>query len=132
MDAGVPKDEGPAEVVVLPDSPFYLSSQAQWKALLASSANKPVIVRFTASWCGPCKKIEPFITSLAEKHKAISTFVSVDVDVHADLMEEFSVVGIPTLIAIKSGAVVDKYRGSSESDVLKLVDGCVLASPSDS
>lgn len=118
-----------AKAVVIPEGDtFYLSADTPWKGLLAASveADKTLIARFTASWCAPCKKVEPFFNSLAAQRRGEAVFVSVDVDAWPDVMDEYSLVGIPYFLALRRGAVTHKYRGSDEGGVKKMIDEALV------
>ena len=111
---------------VAPESPFYLGPDTpSWKALVAASAEKPLIVRFTATWCGPCKKVEPLFNALAQARRGQATFVSVDVDDFPEIMDEQQLLGVPYFLSFKNGALVTKYRGSDEQEVEKIVSSAL-------
>jgi len=58
-------------------SVVYIKSEEQFNTIIA--AGKPVIIDFTATWCGPCQRIAPFFEELSTKYPSV-TFIKVDVD----------------------------------------------------
>lgn len=72
-----------------------LHSLDDWAAAKLVSASMPVIVDFTAAWCGPCQKIKPFFAELAAAHEE-ALFVTVDVDELEQVSEEAQVRAMPT------------------------------------
>lgn len=74
---------------------------------------KPMVVDFWASWCGPCKKIGPYIEELAEKYAGQAIIGKVDVDENDQLAIRFGVRNIPTVLFIKNGEVTDKQIGAA-------------------
>lgn len=73
-----------------------------------------VAVRFTAGWCGPCKALAPIWDEVAPKFDAVKSVV-VDVDKSPSLAESFGVRGIPTMVFMKDGQVVDTMVGRRET-----------------
>ena len=111
-----------APMRAIPEEPFDLNAQIAWKDLLASSFKKPLFVRFTASWCKPCKAIEPQFLELGSSRRGSATFVSIDVDEFPDHMTEYSVIGIPHFLVIRDGTVKGSYRGSDGGEMKAFVE----------
>ncbi len=88
-----------------------------YEALMAS--DKPVVIDFWAEWCGPCRMIGPIIEELAEEYKDRVVIGKCDVDSNDDIVAQYRVRNIPTVVFIKGGAVVDKVVGAASKDALK-------------
>ncbi len=74
-------------------------------------SDKPVLVDFWATWCGPCRMIAPNVEKIAEDHAAEIVVGKVNVDEEADLAEEFGIRSIPTLILFRNGRPVAQTLG---------------------
>ena len=72
----------------------------------------PVVVDFSATWCGPCKKIAPIIEKLAVEYQGRVNIGKCDVDDSEELTSKFGIRNVPTVIFIKNGEVVDKHVGA--------------------
>ena len=70
-----------------------------------------VVIDFFATWCGPCKRIAPTFENLATAFTTV-TFLKVDVDECAELVEKFSISAMPTFVFLKDGQVVKKVEGA--------------------
>ena len=79
-------------------------------------SEKPVLIDFWATWCGPCMRQGPVVEELAEEGYAVG---KVDVDQNMALVQQFRVVSIPTLILFKNGAEVQRFVGLTSKEDLK-------------
>ena len=80
-------------------------------------ASEPVLVDFTASWCGPCQRLAPIIDSLAAKYAGKVKIGKVDVDDNQDLAIKFGIQSVPVVLIFKSGEVVDTVKGYQPENV---------------
>ena len=77
------------------------------------NSDKPVLIDFWASWCGPCSALSPVISSFADKHEEIKVG-KVNVDDEQELAMKFNVMSIPTVILFKNGKAVKQQVGVSD------------------
>lgn len=75
-------------------------------------SDKPIIVDFWATWCGPCKMIAPVFEELAAEHSDKVTFAKVDIDKAPGLQRDLQIMSIPTLIVFKGGKQVVQLVGA--------------------
>ncbi len=73
---------------------------------------RPVVVDFWATWCGPCRMISPIIDKLAEKYEGRVSVVKCNVDESSDIPMKFGIRNIPTILFFKGGELVDKTVGA--------------------
>jgi thioredoxin 1 len=76
----------------------------------------PVMVDFTAVWCGPCKMLEPVVLQLSQDWDGKVKFVKMDVDDNSNLAVQYGVMGVPTLILFVNGHPVQRLSGYQPKD----------------
>jgi thioredoxin 1 len=74
-------------------------------------AGSPVLIEFTADWCPPCKMLAPIINQLAEKYEGKMRVGLLDADANPEMIQRYSVMGMPTLILFVDGAPVERIIG---------------------
>lgn len=89
--------------------PLILTSDSFDQVVLQSQ--KPVIVDFWASWCGPCKVMGPVVEELAAQMESV-VFGKVNVDENAELAQRYNILSIPTFIIFKGGQVAEQFAGT--------------------
>ncbi|MEX2243416.1 MAG: thioredoxin [Fimbriimonadaceae bacterium] len=76
----------------------------------------PVLVDFSAEWCGPCRMIGPAVEQIAVELEGKARVVTIDVDEHADIAGRYGIMSIPALLVFKGGHEVDRMVGAAPKD----------------
>jgi thioredoxin 1 len=84
---------------------------SEFEGLLAHA--EPVVVDYTATWCGPCKVISPFIDQLADAYEGRAKVVKIDVDLNKENAKKYGIRSIPAVLIFKAGEVVETLVGKA-------------------
>lgn len=95
-----------------------IQSFADFKSLIAS--DKPVVIDFWATWCGPCRVISPIFATLSEKYTNVA-FFKVDIDEQPEIAQEVGIRAMPTFVVFKNGEKIDELVGASPPKLEELL-----------
>ena len=76
----------------------------------------PVVVEFGATWCAPCKMLEPVLIQLSAEWGSRARLLKVDVDDSAEIAQSYNIMGVPTVILFKGGKAVERFTGFLPKD----------------
>ena len=83
----------------------------------------PLIIDFSATWCGPCQRLAPIIDELSEEYAGRANVCKCDIDESEDLAVRFGIRSVPTVVFIKNGEVVNRKVGAAKkSDFAEAFD----------
>src|SRR5512138_498189 len=82
------------------------------------SEEKPVLVEFTAVWCQPCKMVDPIVKQLAQDWEGKVKIVKLDADQNPNIVAQYQVWGVPTLMLFRSGQVKERLTGYQPKEKL--------------
>ena len=101
----------------MPGEIYYMTQRTELRELVKKS--KAVIVDFTATWCGPCKRAKPFIMDFFDNNKNTFDLVMVDVDKGSDICSAMKVISYPTFYSFINGEV------TCEQTIISFISQCL-------
>ncbi|CAA2959718.1 thioredoxin H2 [Olea europaea subsp. europaea] len=99
---------------------FHSSHRWQLHFNSSKQLNKLIVVDFSATWCGPCKFMEPIFNEMSSKYTDVD-FAKIDVDELSDVAKEFGVQAMPTFVLFKQGKEVERVVGAKKDDLEKKI-----------
>ncbi|XP_018493821.1 thioredoxin, mitochondrial [Galendromus occidentalis] len=101
---------------------FSIQDEKDFKEKVIAS-DRPVVVNFKASWCGPCKMLTPRLEKIMDTRMDTMHFARVDIDDNVEIAMEYSIDAVPAIVTFKGGKVVDKVIGLKDDDqLISMVD----------
>jgi thioredoxin 1 len=99
-----------AEIIALTDANFETE---------VMNSGIPVMVDFSAAWCGPCQALHPIIEGVAAEYDGKVKIGSIDIDQNRETPGKYQIMAVPTLIFFRDGTPVDKFTGLLGRNELK-------------
>lgn len=86
-------------------------------------SDKPVLVDFWATWCAPCRSMEPAVTAIADAYAGRAKVGKLNVDENLSLTGQYRIRGVPTLLLFKSGQICEQIAGAASKEAIsKMLD----------
>eukprot|EP01116_Phalansterium_solitarium_P009766 TRINITY_DN2406_c0_g2_i1.p1 TRINITY_DN2406_c0_g2~~TRINITY_DN2406_c0_g2_i1.p1 ORF type:complete len:108 (+),score=39.27 TRINITY_DN2406_c0_g2_i1:106-429(+) len=100
---------------------IHIKNGEEYDAQIKRQDGKLVVVDFFATWCGPCKRISPWIEKKSDELTDV-VFLKVDVDEVEEVGQKEGITAMPTFFLYKNGSKVADLVGASEAKLLKLIE----------
>lgn len=102
---------------------YILQNKSDFNELVNLSNHSLVILYFTASWCGPCKKTSLAFDNIPNDYDSKAFVTKIDVDDFNDIANKFDITTLPTIIFIKHSSIKEKLTGlSNKENLMMLID----------
>ncbi|KAI6700591.1 hypothetical protein NL676_014915 [Syzygium grande] len=99
---------------------FHSAPRWQLHFNAVKETSQLMVIDFAASWCGPCRMVEPAVQAMASKFADVE-FAKIDVDELSDVAREFGVQAMPTFVLVKKGKEVDRIVGAKKDELEKKI-----------
>lgn len=90
-------------------------SRDLFKKCIQTNRNKDIIIKCSASWCGPCRRIQPYFNEELNKYSINHNilYINIDFDKHSDLCSYLRIKSIPTILYYRNGELTSSFMGSN-------------------
>ena len=85
---------------------------------LIENSDKPVLVDFYATWCGPCQMMSPILEQVSSQLRDRVQVVKIDTDRYPNIASQYAIQALPTLVLFKEGQAVEKIEGVHQAQQL--------------
>ena len=101
---------------------IQLESREDLKTYLETTTCETTILKFTATWCNPCKQIQPVVIKMASENMGSILFCEIDIEVLDELAMDLKVSSIPAFHAYVCGKKVDEFVGANSQKLADLIE----------
>lgn len=98
---------------------LFHTTAAHLEEILAESREKTVLLDFYASWCAPCRALEPVLDAFSERYEDTISAYSINIDTDAEVAERFAVTVLPTVLILMNGEIARRFEKEITEDMLK-------------
>lgn len=107
---------------------YHVMNKKEFQTMLENTS-QPVIVDVWAAWCKPCKVVKPILEKLSAEYQDRITFVELDADASPEVLEQYHIMGIPTVLAFRAGELFARVTGvQSEGNYRALFESTLSGS----
>lgn len=86
------------------------------------NSNKPVLIDFFATWCGPCQALAPILVEAKKELGEVVNIIKIDVDKNQEIAAQFQVKGVPTMVLFQSGKMLWRQSGVvSKNEIVNII-----------